>query len=525
MSKLLDEILAGKDEKSIALLIKPGLSNIPLFTPFKSLQNKTLFEHLARYKKIKAWSLEKLILSRVINPLEKMGSRKSLVQLFICNQDIFHLRAVLLIGVKLSQEDYKLANGKIKSFLDYRPGRNQQSIFKYCSIRGLIDSDKLQRLFLDEIETTDGETSEAESMSEDELSSDEEKRYRKTQEDEIGHYNKKTDSTEKIILFAARGMHFCPSYFKPEAVKKIRKSKKLKQATYSASTLFDAGYCADDEPSEEDPRIIARHKTNLDFISKLKKSEDQKEKSAGRVSAPASRNKVLFKNLYYRFMQTYINSYARLFTHGAIQSDFGFDTQHNPEISASWNIEKAMMYGSGIRIGWRSGMRKNPHYRRSTGQPKHPNLGYVDIYAFKPGYVRQFGFDRYLTFLNDDISLSSLFRHEEEIIFHSIIPAQFHARRCIITAPSFSGEYDCAYYVGFGINAKRSYTDIQKEIYHLASNKTEAHKKLIDKVIKKAVSGRANSIEKTMCCRFFREWGQVKAYDAGKELSIQPPKP
>lgn len=75
-------------------------------------------------------------------------------------------------------------------------------------------------------------------------------------------------------------------------------------------------------------------------------------------------------------------------------------------MSLSWFFHKGAAYGNGQRFD--SQLRKDPHYRRFTGKPKHPNMGYLDVYAFDVDYVRQNGFDRQLMCAQGFIGLSSM---------------------------------------------------------------------------------------------------------------------
>jgi hypothetical protein len=198
-------------------------------------------------------------------------------------------------------------------------------------------------------------------------------------------------------------------------------------------------------------------------------------------------------------MQVYINSYSTLFNKKSIQIDFDFQSKYNPCISLSWDFEKSAMYASGARFDWTSReIRKNPHYRRFTGKPKHPNMGSLDIYLFPPQYVESHSKDRLLMCKNENISLSAFYRHEAEVIFFSYIPKAYHYARHIITLPSFNQTWNREskkYFAQYGITHQK-YQKCSKMIFSGVRNKKQSSSEYIDalKVLTEASSSNQASI-------------------------------
>ncbi len=531
-SKILKHILNGASVEKIKKKIQAGYSKVPLFKPLNELKNKTLFEYLVKFGKLKKWTLKDFIKANAVDLEEKNGEFLTLVQLFIKKNDVLKVRMLLFLGAKLSESDLAFAEGReIKKFLKYRPGSDECSIFEFCSKRHR-ESDYLHNaraLLRDQADTTDNTSSDVESMSSDSLSEEEEIKLNDFRTKNIKKYNKKHSEflqDNQLCLVAARGVHFSPKYFTEEACEKVKKHKREHHITYSQSTLFDAGYKADDEVSEDDKRIVARHKHNVKFINTLKDKDDHKEKNIKGHAPAATRNDKEFENLYYRFMQVYINSYHTLFNIGSIKIDFGFDSLNNPLISASWNVKKAAMYASGFRFEWeKRKLRKDPHYRRFTGKPKHPNLGYIDLYIFDVAYVREQGFDRQIMCAEGHIKLSAYYRAEAEIIFNSMISKEYHLRRCIIGLPSFDKSYkgNKNYFAHYGITSKELYITHKENIQGLRSKKDDKYKKVINSLTESTANAQAEIIEKTTHCRLFRsKKPKVIVYDHGSKLKAMP---
>lgn len=533
MSKILKFILEEKrtiDE--VEKLIKKGYSKISLFKPMPELKNKTLFEHFEKYKKLKGLTLEDLINAKAINVDEKNHEGLKLIQVYVKTGDIHKVKMLLPLGVPLRETDLHLTdNEEMQHFLNYQPGSNEPSILKFCSKRQHADYiEKVQAILLDEANTSEEESSEAESWSSDSLDEEEQEELDAFRQSNLKKYNQNPDkylSNNRLCLLAARGVHFSPKYFSQEAINNVKETKSLRHTTYSQSTLFDAGYAADECVSESDLEMLDRHNYNIEFIENLKEENDHKERRIGAHNPPATRNKIVFDNLYYRFMQVYINSYSTLFNIGSIQVDFGFDSLWNPLVSASWNIEKAAMYESGSRIDWKPrSLRRDPHYRRFTGKPKHPNMGYLDVFAFDVAYVRANGFDRTLMCKDGFINLSSLFRYEAEVIFNSMIPKAYHKNRFILSVPRFDLSYEGnkQYFLNYGITTKRVYSSIKQEVVSLPkAKKSDEYKNTINKVVEKAANAQSAMIKKTIDYRLFKsKKSKAVVFDHGDKLDAQP---
>lgn len=528
MSKLLEFILSEKKSiDEIRKKIRKGDSKIPLFQKFEGLKNKNLFEHLNRYEAIKGLKLADLHDACAINIEEKDTFGYTMLQVYIMTDDIKKVRLLLSLGAVLLPEDVALsASDEMTAFFNYCPGRNQPSILKFCSSRHRADYlEKVNALLYDEKNSTEEESSDAESFSSDSLDEKELEQLNLLKRHKLKNYNKAeikilADDTP-LCLVAARGVHFSPSYFSNENIEQVKEFRLEPHTTYSQSTLFDAGYDADHSVSEGDDEIVERHNYNTNFIEQLKTTKDFKEKKIGDYTPPVTRNKKEFESAYYRFMQVYINSYSTLFNKGSIKKDFKFDTSNNPVVSASWNLEKGAMYGSGARIEQAS--RRDPHYRRFSGKPKHPNMGYLDLFVFDLDYVKNNSFDRTLQCAEGKIQLNSMYRHEAEVIFISMIPKKFHERRCILSLPSLDKPYsqNKTYFSHYGIKSEKSYKAIKESLNKPKSS--DDYKTNITLLSEKAAEGQASKIKKTLDCRLFREnKPKVVVFDHGDTLESIP---
>lgn len=528
MSKLLEFILSEKRSvDEIKKEIKKGRLKIPLFQKFPSLNNRTLFDHLNRHGAIKGLKLADLHEACAINIEEKNEFGYTMLQEYIITNDTKKVRLLLSLGAVLLKEDFALAaSDEMTAFFEYQPGSDQPSILKFCTKRQRADYlEKVKAILYDEKNTTEEESSDAESFSNDSLDDKELEQLNRLKQNELKSYNKaKTkNSTNKppLCLAAARGVHFSPNFFSNTNIEQVKQTRYEPHTTFSQSTLFDAGYNADDSPSENDEEIVQRHDYNTNFIEQLKSTKDFKEKKIGDYTPPVTRNNKEFKSAYYRFMQVYINSYSTLFNRGSIKKDFQYDTLHNPVVSASWILEKGSMYGSGARIEQTS--RRNPHYRRFSGKPKHPNMGYLDIFVFDIDYVKNNSFDRALQCAQGNIDLNSMYRHEAEVIFNSMIPKKFHKRRCVLSLPSFDKPYqqNKAYFSHYGIKSEKTYKAIKEQL--ISPKSSEDYKKNITLVSEKAAEGQAASIKKTLDCRLFREKKpKLVVFDHGDTLESIP---
>ncbi|MFA5959013.1 MAG: hypothetical protein WC785_00675 [Tatlockia sp.] len=529
MSNILKLILKSEDKKVIRNKLKKGHSQIPLFKSIKELKNRSLFEHLKKYRKLKKWTLKDFVKAGAVDLEETNDKGQTLLQIFIIKNDLANLIMLLQHEVFLSKKDYRLAKkndaNEITEFLDYRPGDNEISIFEFCSTISRDETYKkdLNALIFDQADTTEDESSEAEDIDTLNLSYSTQKKINALRKSELKKYNQKQEDNGTLCLVAARGIHFSPTYFKTEAIEQIKQTKEQMHPAYSQSMLFDTGYLAGDEVDETDKQIRKRHNHILKFIEKLKNTPDHKEKKIGTLAPAASRNKIEFDSLYYRYMQVYINSYNRLFNKGAIKVDFGFDTKNNPEVSASWSFIKGAMYASGARINWnKSKLRKDPHYRRFTGKPKHPNIGYLDVYVFDIDYVRTNGFDRQIMCQEGFIKLNAFYRHEAEIIFHSAIPVEFHERRYIISLPALNMAYSTEL-SKYGIASRRAYNMTKEKIRSLPANKhSDEYKREINSITEKTATAQASLIEQTTHYRLFKaKKPKVAVYDHGEKLSSE----
>lgn len=529
MSRLLEFILSEKRSiDEIKAMVRQGYAKIPLFEAFASLNNLSLSEHLRVNVKLMGLDYTDFHNAGAINIEERDMLGFTSLQSYILINDLYAVKYFLSLGAQMAEGDFGLIqNDTIRDFFNYRPGRNgQPSILEFCLKRRTADYlEKINALIVDENNSSEEDSSESETLSSESLNEEEKVGLTQLRNMALSLYNGRPRmvlNDNPLCLVAARGVHFSPGYFKTATIEQVKDTRHLPHTTYSQSTLFDAGYSADDSPSEDDEAIVQTHNDNTNFINQLKITADFKEKKIGAYRPPASRRNRDFENAYYHFMQMYINSYSTMFTLGAIRIDFGFNTFNNPVVSAAWKIEKGAMYGNGTRISASS--RRDPHYRQFTGKPKHPNMGYLDLFVFDINYAKTNGFDRTLQCAAGKIDLNNLFRFEAEVIFNSMIPKRFHEHRHILTLPSFELPFtqNKPYYKRYGIISDLTYKKCKKNLFGNPKN-SKQYNDIIQEISEKAGDAQALTIKKSLDCRLFRaEKPKVAVFDHGKRLETVP---
>ncbi len=529
--RILQQIKEGKRRELIIAAFKADKQVISLFIPAIELNGNTPFNHILEHGTLYDWHLIDLINERLFDFQEISPEGLKLIDALSYLQDIepynqlIEFKALLAAGNVPSLDLYtRTEHTPIGSLLRYKPGRNNPSIFELATMaRPRLE--QLKRALLDYDETTEEESSDEEFENLEGFTPADKEIYDVRKTAAIAAYNADNTQSDPIRLIAARGVHFVPQYFPKATREAVFESREESHTTYSFSTLFDAGYAAVDQPEEDDARIVPIHQRNLQFVADLKNTPDRAEIRIGNLM-PA-RTDQRFENLYYHEIQAYINSFKTMFSLQGIRLNFGFASNNNPHLSLSWKTEVAGMYGSGKRFGW-SEVRRDPHYRRFDGKPKHPKVGYIDIFEFPVEYVRANSTDRLLIFNADKIKLSNLFRSEAEVIFHSMISKDYHLRRYMIVLPSFNtpqmrANVDDKYY---GMTSKGTYTKARNEFHKITDGelKSKNYHSWVDLRIEKAVAAQSSRINQVIDLGLFRR-GKVRGYDHGNSVQLDLPQP
>lgn len=521
-------ILAKKSLKSIISYSQVNNTKLPLFEKLEELRDRTVYDYLTKHKKICGLELSDLIENQLIDFNEVDEDGTNLIQHLLAADDLPHFQQLLLAGEKPYHELYEQSEGtQIGDFLRYKPGRLRATVYEHATKRQ-VNSTQLADLIDDFDDTTSSESSEGELSDTEELSIEEQKAYNKLRSRLIRTYNTTGEGGNSLVLAAARGVHFVPNYFTKAARDDAYTTRQQAHTTYSFSTLIDAGYEAGDEPDEDDQAIVVIDQRNRQFVATLKEADDKKEKTTCGRKPPATRNERKFENLFWREIQAYINSYSTLFNFKGIQTNFGFASLLNPHVSITWKTEVAGMYGSGVRFGWKRGERRDPHYRRYDGKPKHPNLGYIDVFEFPLDYIRNEGVDRLLAYNDGKIDLSNIHLAEAEVIFHSMVEKQYHVRRYPIVLPSFTKvtSQARAEKEHFGMKTVGAYTGARNGLFACidGQKKGEAYQKWVTLRSQHAVEAQALRIDKATDARLFRQ-GKVRVYDHGDAVGAELPGP
>jgi hypothetical protein len=529
-NQIIKAILDRTPEEEIHRLIEAG-ATVPLFIPIPELAGRTLFDQLTQFGKVRGWDLHAFIQRGAINPNEKDADDCDLMQHLIAKNtrgDLLLIKLLLYAGVTPTETHLGHAAGKLAgAFLNYRPGRHQPSIYEQATERRTAARlEKLKLMALDFDDTTDEESSEYELSDSDELSAADQREYEERRMRVIQEHNETGRHADSVVLLASRGVHYVPRYFPAETRCNVLENRENPHTTYSSSTLFDSGYTADDEPEEDDERIVATDRRNLAFIEALKGRADKNEKGIAGRSPPRTRNAVEFDSLYFRYMQVFIHSYSRAFNQNSVQIDFDSPTRRNIQISLSYLTVKAGCYAFGVRFEAQQGHKRDPHYRRFDSKPKHPAMGYIDIYDLPVAYARDHGFDRLLMYFAEKIKLKNTYYSEAEVIFFSMLPRLFNVRHHVVVMPRFDQPYQEAMVTQFGITTKTSFTRAKNDFTALPKSgaaRKKAYENWVKLRMEHTARAQAARIDRANHARLFR-LGKVHAYNHGDQLGLACPK-
>lgn len=417
--------------------------------------------------------------------------------------DVDYVKLLMRSGAVVTKDAYELAGEEVKALLDYRPGRNQQTIYKYCSANN-ADLKQINRLLLDYADTTDADSSDEENYQavQTELTEAEKKHLLAQRKQLITDHNQSPTeaSQEKLRVVTFRGLHHAPSYFSQAQRKANRADTTPKRTTVSYATLKKSGYEADDEVDEKAKKFVDAHQKVKASFDAMRAKEDAKETKA------VTRNKKAFGNLYYRFIQAYVENYNTLFNAGTVKDHFGFDSTDNPAVSTTYLPDKAMKYASGMRNQKEvQKHRLNPHYRRSTGKAKHPHLGFTDVFAMDVQYVKENGAHILELIHTGKIGIGHIKQFECEILFESMIPGQYHIHREIFSLPNFNSEYQAEYEEEYGLS-KRMFNSFKKKIidnpYPRNSN---GELEILDELIEQIVVHKGAKLKEKIDAQLFKE--------------------
>lgn len=458
ISDILATISCGATKGHIRSKIANGAKPIPLFTPFPELDDQTLCYHLIHHQKYKQWSLEDFLQAKAIdlNEIDSTGHR--LMYFFIKKPSKEYVKTLLREGDTVSDEEYNLAkiNLELRNLLHYRPGRDQPSIYEVVKKPCRNDQyfKKITPLLLDEAETTDSESSNTDDSQYDIPDVPHSKYDEVKAEAVVEKFNDVGKVDESLTLVEYRGFHYGKK-FSHQDRQASKVGERHSQPTYSLAAIDpdfhfqdideEADDERDDEGGAEDKTQVKKDDGETDVTLCDRKAQLLKEKWQETKSAPDDSKKYktsrTFDDLSFRLLQEYIMAFRRLVIDGEIQSQYGFQSAKNPFLSTTCNAGIAILYASGVRHFKITEMWRDPRYRRSTGKPKHPIIGYVDAYILDIDFARANTCCRDRLLAQEKISLNQMYRnHEGERIFIAEIPKNFHQYRFFVQFPDFSSD-------------------------------------------------------------------------------------
>ena len=362
-------------------------------------------------------------------------------------------KSLLRKGIKPNYKIYEFAVPQIQRLLNYRPGRNHPTLYHYLYASD-FKLENLSYLLEDYDDTTDATSSDLDFYDEqegwetqyfymndqnfpdldgqgeysDEIHEKdtstllvEETKHRKAYVESYNQAIKKSqpelnfdDKTYAARFLLFRGMSFSPDYFSHQKRFEVCSSLTKSQPAVSLSTLTRAGLENEIDVSEVHAKFLDADKYEKDFFSHMPE-ETQKN-----------------------FFEEYLKQYQTLFERSFTQK-YQHDTALNPIVSLTCKLSKALLYGGGRRFN--TGLKVlNPHYRRFTLLPKHPHVGWVDIYLMDLPYF--LGEGRAMNdFIHDPQSgfnVSCFYWHDHESCFISSIPSKYHLGRKIFSLPALN---------------------------------------------------------------------------------------
>lgn len=446
--------LIRKQNQILEMLIAAGAEKLSLDKRPFSWEDRILMQVLEEDGDCEDFTLDELLQLDIIDPesLEtKNDDNYTLLEVAAQDDDIERVKRLIRYGAEVTEDVYELAADQVKKLLDYRPGRNQQTIYEYCSENN-FDLAQRERLLLDYEDTTDADSSDDEDYADAgiTLTPGEKAHISKAREKLVTAHNKGNKTAkEKLQILTFRGFHHDPSYFSQEKRQAEREDLTAGKPAVSYATFKASGYQADDEVDETSEEFVNGHQKIKKFFTDMRGKVDRKE-----TDAP-TRNKKVFENLYFRFVQAYVENYNQLFNEGTVKKDFGFDVAHNPAVSTTYLPDKAMKYASGMRNQKGADIhRLNPHYRRATGKAKHPHLGFTDVFAMDIDYVQANGAHILELVHQGKIGIGHIKQFECEILFESMIPGQYHVHREVFSLPNFDSEYQAEYEEKYGLSER-----------------------------------------------------------------------
>lgn len=503
ISELLLTALTINNFDLIVKVASSAKQKMSLFAFIPPQHRKKLIDVLAAHGKYKTHDFEKLISSGLCSLKEEdvmsYMARKDYLEIF---------KTAIRYGGRVSQEDFDSAGEGVKEFLQYKPGREEPRILDTLLERP-VNTKKVKALILDQEDTSSAESSDDEEMKTTDEMEDvaiDPKKYDKKRKKLVSAQNNDekmddVDPNQQLRMVLYRGEHFCPSMFGQPERRELCQDTSVGKTVASMATLKAAGIKPGEEVDETSTEFQHAHAQTKLFFQKLRESEDKNEKRK------TSRNKKEFVNLFYRFIQAYVMNYNNLFNRGDIVKDFGAETKYTPLASTSYAARRSMPYASGIRTDRQkfSKRRLDPHYRRSTGKPKHPRLGFTDVFAMDPEYVKENGIHILDLIAQGKISISHLYKFEYEIAFESMIPGKFHYHREIFDMPRFDKEYSADMKDHFGID-KGYFTRIKNELFNLEQHRnSDAYPALVNRIIENVIKHRAARLENQIKGQLFNE--------------------
>lgn len=257
------------------------------------------------------------------------------------------------------------------------------------------------------------------------------------------------DATKTMLV---RGTHFNTEFFNREKRNEAKTRAYHNTPDYSNATKK----LAEQLPRNCDNTLNYPHANELviGYFKLLKLTPDKRERDENdrflKVTGPRAGGEDKFINLYYRFIQAYINSYEKVFIKHGMTRNFNFYSNYNPIVSTLpvaniSNIEKYIM-GSEI----------NPIAQyipklKINGTFKHRRFGYIHIYALDANDYNVYAV-RVGTLAERQLINKGARREVDEVFFESSIPTECILGYQLFSLPKFKKDWAVTIENAFGLN-------------------------------------------------------------------------
>lgn len=362
----------------------------------------------------------------------------------------------------------------IKQFLSYKPGRTEKSIKQYCKShdeQGDPYFIRLNCMIADQENTTSEESdSDSDSYYENEELSDvsesELKEIEQRRQQAVKNYNQDIEACQadpdllapgtsrlRYLLFRSENFSKHKYGHNKRLLQEHIAANKVGVPTLSSAVRMICRFDTEEQAQESKNKVIFKQGKGIlnNHFQSLKTT----------FQCDATTGLPIARTLFDKFTYDYVQKYRQLFTERQIVSEYQFPNDRNPIVSTSLSEKRAINYLSVLRTHEDNII--TPHYRLSTGRPKHRHVGIIYTYIMDHEYFKAHG--RYVLEAVNGQKIDDLNRknHEQEVFFPVFIPGRYRVHKEVFIAPSFADSYQKEKVARYGLD-KAKYGARQREL-------------------------------------------------------------